>query len=170
VAAIAFAARVAIRREFDSHVSQSQKLRSKARIDDPTEPESSRLGQYKLREDDLIKPTKKGAFGFGNIRDNQTGHRPVTTTFVEPVLMPFEILNRAFMFLRCCLALESAEIFSFARSRIFLSGIQPILSGFQSPNHNDSLGALVTATQILRRMRSDARRPEYLRTQAQRRH
>jgi hypothetical protein len=71
--------------------------------------------------------------------------------------MPFEILNRAFVFLRCSLAVERAEIFSFARSRIFLAGIQPILAGFQFPNHNDSLGALVTATQILRSMRSDAR-------------
>ena len=58
MAAIAFAARVAIRRESHSRVPQSQKLRSKARIEDPTEPESSRLGQYKLREDDLIKSTK----------------------------------------------------------------------------------------------------------------
>ncbi len=76
--------------------------------------------------------------------------------------MPFEILNRAFVFLRCCLTLERAEIFSFARSRIFLSGIQPILAGFQFPNHNDSLGAVVTATPILPRMRSDARLSEYL--------
>jgi hypothetical protein len=61
MAAIAFAARVAIRRESHSRVPQSQKLRSKARIEDPTEPESSRFGQYKLREDDLIKPTKPGS-------------------------------------------------------------------------------------------------------------
>ena len=52
--------------------------------------------------------------------------------------MPFEILNRAFVFLRSCVAVERAEIFSFARSRIFLAGIQPIPSGFQFPNHNDS--------------------------------
>ena len=82
MAAIAFAARVAIRRESDSRVPQSQKLRSKARIEDPTEPESSRLEQYKLREDDLIKPTKRG-FGFGNIRNDTTGHRPVATTFLN---------------------------------------------------------------------------------------
>jgi hypothetical protein len=49
--------------------------------------------------------------------------------------MVFEILNRAFVFLRCCLAVERAEIFSFARSRILLTGIQPILAGFQFPNH-----------------------------------
>jgi hypothetical protein len=65
--------------------------------------------------------------------------------------MPFEILNRAFVFLRRCLALESAEIFSFARSRIFLAGIQPILAGFQFSNHIDFLPALVAAPQILRR-------------------
>lgn len=67
--------------------------------------------------------------------------------------MPFEILNRAFVFLRRSLAVERAEIFSFARSRIFLAGIQPILAGFQFPNHNDSLGALVTAMQILHRVK-----------------
>jgi hypothetical protein len=71
--------------------------------------------------------------------------------------MPFEILNRAFVFLRRSLAVEGAEIFAFARSRIFLARIQPILAGFQFPNHNDSLGALVTATAILPRMRSEAR-------------
>ena len=71
--------------------------------------------------------------------------------------MPFEILNRAFVFLRRCLALERAEISSFPRSRIFLTGIQPILPGLQFPDHNDSLGGLVKAMQILRRMRSDAR-------------
>jgi hypothetical protein len=71
--------------------------------------------------------------------------------------MPFEKLNRAFVFLRRGLAVERAEISSFARSRIFLAGIQPILAGFQFPNHNDSFGAVVTATRILFRMRSDAR-------------
>ena len=71
--------------------------------------------------------------------------------------MPFEVLNCAFVFLRRSLAAEGAEIFPFARSRIFLAGIQPILAGFQFPNHNDSPGALVTATQILRRMRSGSR-------------
>jgi hypothetical protein len=51
-------------------------------------------------------------------------------------LMPLEILNRAFVFLRCSLAIERAKIFSFARSRIFLAGIQPILARFQFPNQN----------------------------------
>jgi hypothetical protein len=74
----------------------------------------------------------------------------------QTALMPFEILNRAFVFFRRSLAVERAEIFSFARSRIFLARIQPILPGFQFPNHNHSLGALVIATQILGRMRSDA--------------
>ena len=71
--------------------------------------------------------------------------------------MPFEILNRAFVFLRCCLALERAEIFSFARSRIFLPRIQPILAGFQFPNHKDSIGIVVTAARILPKTRSNAR-------------
>ena len=61
--------------------------------------------------------------------------------------MPFEILNRAFVFLRCCFAVERAEIFSFARSRISLAGIQPILPRFHFSNHNDSVGGLVTAKQ-----------------------
>jgi hypothetical protein len=51
--------------------------------------------------------------------------------------MPFEILNRALVFLRRSLAVERAEIFSFARCRIFLAGIQPIFAGLQFPNHND---------------------------------
>jgi hypothetical protein len=58
--------------------------------------------------------------------------------------MPLEILNRAFVLLRRSPAIERAEIFAFAGSRILLAGIQPILAGFQFPNHNDSLGALVT--------------------------
>jgi len=47
----------------------------------------------------------------------------------------FEKLNGTFVFFRCTLAVERAEIFSFARSRIFLAGIKPILAGFQSPDH-----------------------------------
>jgi hypothetical protein len=70
--------------------------------------------------------------------------------------MALEILNRAFVFLRRSLAIERAKICSFARSRIFLAGIEPIFAGFQFPNHKDSLGALVTTMQILRRRRSDA--------------
>ena len=50
--------------------------------------------------------------------------------------MPLEILNRSFVFLRRSFAVERAEIFSFARSLILLAGIQPILAGFQFPNHN----------------------------------
>jgi len=51
-------------------------------------------------------------------------------------LMVLEILNRAFVFLRCSFAVERAEIFSFSRFHRFLAGIQPILPGFQFPNHN----------------------------------
>jgi hypothetical protein len=50
--------------------------------------------------------------------------------------MVLEILNRAFVFLRRGLAVERAEIFSFSRFHRFLAGIQPILPGFQFPNHN----------------------------------
>jgi hypothetical protein len=58
--------------------------------------------------------------------------------------MPFEILNRAFVFLRCIPAVERAEIFSFACSRIFLAGIQPILAGLQFPNHVKVISDLFT--------------------------
>ena len=58
----------------------------------------------------------------------------MATTFPNH-LIPLEILNRAFAFLRRSLAVERAEIFSFARARIFLAGIQPIFAGFQFPNH-----------------------------------
>jgi hypothetical protein len=54
-------------------------------------------------------------------------------------------MNRSFVFLHGSFAIERAEIFSFARSLILLAGIQPILAGFQFPNHNDSLGPLITA-------------------------
>jgi hypothetical protein len=72
-------------------------------------------------------------------------------------LTAFEILYGFLVFLRRSLAIERAEIFSSARSRIFLAGIQPIPAGFQFPDHYGSLGASVTTTQILRKLRSDAR-------------
>ena len=56
--------------------------------------------------------------------------------------MPFEILNRAFVFLRCRLAVERAEISSFADSRIFLARVEPILAGLQFPNHAKSLAII----------------------------
>ena len=49
--------------------------------------------------------------------------------------MPFEILNRAFVFLRCSLRVEGAEISSFADPRIFLARVEPILAGLQFSNH-----------------------------------
>jgi hypothetical protein len=64
--------------------------------------------------------------------------------------MPLEILNRTLVFLRRGLAIEGTEIFSFARSLIFLAGIQPILAGFQFLNHNDFLSRSLTATPMLR--------------------
>ena len=86
-------------------------------------------------------------------------NRPQVTGYRIPktVLVTLEILNRAFVFLCRSLAVKRAEIFSLARSRIFLAGIQPILAGFQFPNHNDFRRAVVMATRILTRMRSDAR-------------
>jgi hypothetical protein len=46
-------------------------------------------------------------------------------------LMPFEVLNGAFVFLRRSFCVERPEISSFARLRIFPAGIQPIFAGFQ---------------------------------------
>ena len=52
--------------------------------------------------------------------------------------MPFEILNRAFVLFRRSLAVERAEISSFPGLRILLPRIQPILAGFQFPDHGYS--------------------------------
>jgi hypothetical protein len=49
--------------------------------------------------------------------------------------MPLEILNGAFVFLGGNLCLKRAEISPFSRLRIFLPRIQPILSGFEFPDH-----------------------------------
>jgi hypothetical protein len=49
-----------------------------------TESESSQLEEYNLSQAGLIKSAKKGrSFGFGNIRDDKTGHRPAATTFLN---------------------------------------------------------------------------------------
>ena len=82
---------------------------------------------------------------------------------MRETLVVLEILNRAFVFLCRTLAVERAEIFSFARSRIFLAGIQPILAGFQFPNHNDFLNVSVTAG------KSYACRPQHIRSRFERR-
>jgi len=76
--------------------------------------------------------------------------------------MPFEILNRAFVFLRCCLALERAEIFRLPVLGSFFREYSRYLPDFSFLIIHDSLGAVVTATPILPRMRSDARLSEYL--------
>jgi hypothetical protein len=59
----------------------------------------------------------------------------VGRTKARESLVVLEILNRAFVLLRCSFAVERAEVFSFARFRIFLAGIQPILAGFQFSDH-----------------------------------
>jgi hypothetical protein len=81
-----------------------------------------------------LSSRQKSAFGFAIFVMTE----PATGRWLhhfETALMPLEILNRPFVFLRRSLAVERAEIFSFARSRISLAGIQPILAGFQFPNH-----------------------------------
>jgi hypothetical protein len=50
--------------------------------------------------------------------------------------MTFEVLHRLLVFLRRSLCREGAEISSFARFRIFLSRIEPILARFQFPDHD----------------------------------
>jgi hypothetical protein len=49
--------------------------------------------------------------------------------------MAFKVLHCLLVFLRRSLCLERAEISSFARFRIFLARIEPILAGFQFPDH-----------------------------------
>ena len=49
--------------------------------------------------------------------------------------MAFKVLHCLLVFSRRSLCLESAEISSLPRLRIFLAGIQPILAGFQLPDH-----------------------------------
>ncbi len=49
--------------------------------------------------------------------------------------MPLEVLNGAFVFLCLCFRRERAEISSLLGFRIFLARIQPILPGFQFPDH-----------------------------------
>ena len=50
--------------------------------------------------------------------------------------MAFKVLHCLLVFLRRSFCLESAEISSLTRLRIFLAGIQPVLAGFQLPDHN----------------------------------
>jgi len=51
-------------------------------------------------------------------------------------LIPLEILNGAFVFLRCRLCLKCAEVSALPGFWIFLAGIQAVLAGFQFPNHD----------------------------------
>ena len=51
--------------------------------------------------------------------------------------MAFKVLHSLLVFLRCSLCLEGAEISSFTRLPIFLAGIQPVLAGFQLPDHKN---------------------------------
>src|SRR5437762_9417250 len=50
-------------------------------------------------------------------------------------LIPLEILDGTFVFFRRSICVERAEISSFPCLRIFLARIQPILTGFQFPDH-----------------------------------
>lgn len=52
--------------------------------------------------------------------------------------MAFKVLHWLLVFLRRGFCLEGAKISSFTRIRIFLAGIQPILAGFQLPDHAPS--------------------------------
>ena len=96
------------------------------------EPDPNHRTQCRLGQAGQIKPQKCLALEISITTQPATGR---WRQHSQTGLMPFEILNRAFVFLCRCLAIERAEIFSFARSRIFLVGIQPILAGFQFSDH-----------------------------------
>lgn len=51
--------------------------------------------------------------------------------------MAFKVLHSLLVFFRPSFCLESAEISAFTRLRIFFAGIQPILAGFQLPDHKN---------------------------------
>ena len=51
--------------------------------------------------------------------------------------MAFKVLHCFLVFLGRSLCLEGAEISSLTRLRIFLARIQPILAGFQLPDHKN---------------------------------
>ncbi len=53
--------------------------------------------------------------------------------------MAFKVLHRLLVFLCRSLCLEGAEVSALTRFWIFLARIQPILAGFQLPDH-DSIG------------------------------
>jgi hypothetical protein len=74
---------------------------------------------------------------------NQVGKKEFaaqgTTTLPSrriPALMPFEILHCLLVFLCRSFCLEGAKISSLTRLRILLAGIQPVLAGFQLPDHD----------------------------------
>ena len=50
--------------------------------------------------------------------------------------MAFKVLRCLLVFLRRSLCLEGAEISSLTGLQILLAGIQPILAGFQLPDHD----------------------------------
>jgi hypothetical protein len=52
------------------------------------------------------------------------------------ILLPLKVLDRSFVFLRRGRCLERAEISSFPGFRIFLAGIQSVLTGFEFPDHD----------------------------------
>jgi hypothetical protein len=53
--------------------------------------------------------------------------------------MAFKVLHCLLVFLCRSFCLEGAEISALTRLRIFLARIQPVLAGFQLPDH-DSIG------------------------------
>jgi hypothetical protein len=61
----------------------------------------------------------------------------------------FKVLHCLLVFFGCSLCLEGAEISSFARLPIFLAGIQPILAGFQLPDHKNFSAVHASPLQIL---------------------
>ena len=63
--------------------------------------------------------------------------------------MAFKVLHCLLVFLCRSLCLEGAEISSLTRLRIFLAGIQPVLAGFQLPDHKNFSPVRVSPMQRL---------------------
>ncbi len=63
--------------------------------------------------------------------------------------MAFKVLYCLLVFLRRGLCLERAKISSLTRLRIFLAGIQPVLTGFQLPDHKNFSAVRGASMQIL---------------------
>jgi hypothetical protein len=77
--------------------------------------------------------------------------------------LPFKVLHGFLVLFRRGFCLECAKISSFSRLRIFLPGIQPILAGFQFPDHEDFSAARGTRSMGYSQRASNPRASIYVR-------